>query len=47
MKNYHFILGIDRNASSEEIKQAYRTLAKKYHPDLNPENPKAENKFKN
>ncbi|MFO8018300.1 MAG: DnaJ domain-containing protein [Promethearchaeia archaeon] len=40
------ILGLDRSASDEEIKLAYRRLAKKYHPDLNKEDPKTEGKFK-
>ncbi|HIE06096.1 MAG TPA: molecular chaperone DnaJ [bacterium (Candidatus Stahlbacteria)] len=46
-RDYYEILGISRNASADEIKQAYRSLAKKYHPDLNPDNCKeAEEKFK-
>lgn len=45
-KDYYKILGISRNASQEEIKKAFRQLARKYHPDLNPDNKEAEEKFK-
>lgn len=45
-KDYYDILGIDKNASNSEIKKEYRKLAKKYHPDLNPDNKKAQEKFK-
>lgn len=46
-KNYYQILGVDRDASQQEIKKAFRQLAFRYHPDVSPENPKqAEEKFK-
>jgi len=45
-KDYYSILGISRNAADREIKQAYRRLARQYHPDVNPGNKAAEDKFK-
>ena len=46
MRDLYQILGVDRGASDSDIRQAHRRLAKRYHPDLNPEDPKAGERFK-
>ncbi len=45
-KNYYDVLGVDKSATPDQIKSAYRKLAKQYHPDLNKDNPDAAEKFK-
>ncbi len=45
-RDYYEVLGLDRNASSDDIKRAFRSLARKFHPDKNPDDPDSESKFK-
>src|ERR1700734_1067288 len=45
-KDYYSTLGVKKAATSDEIRKAFRKLARKYHPDVNPNNKKAEEKFK-
>jgi curved DNA-binding protein len=45
-KDYYQVLGVDKKSSEKDIKKAFRRLARQYHPDVNPDNPQAEERFK-
>lgn len=43
--DYYKILGVDKSASQDDIRKAFKKLARKYHPDLNPDDPNAKQRF--
>lgn len=45
-RDYYEVLGVDRKATEKELKNAFRSKARKFHPDKNPDDPEAEKKFK-
>ena len=45
-KDYYQVLDVDKKSSEKDIKKAFRRLARQYHPDVNPDNPQAEERFK-